>query len=146
DGLHHAAGSRKVHEVHGTYRTGRCPKCAAEYEMRGFYEELERGHLRVPQCAKCAAPIKPDIILFGELLPADAWRGAVEAAERCDLMLVLGSSLVVYPVAELPAIALSNSAGLVIVNLDSTGYDHLATVTVRGRLGEFAAAALDALN
>jgi NAD-dependent deacetylase len=144
DGLHHAAGSRNVYEVHGTYRTGHCTRCGVKFEMELFYAEIERGHMQVPTCEKCAVPIKPDVVLFGELLPVDAWQSSVNAAEQCDLMLILGSSLMVYPVAELPGIALSHGAGMVIVNLDSTGYDNLATVTIRGRLGEFAEAALAA--
>jgi NAD-dependent deacetylase len=89
-------------------------------------------------------PIKPDIVLFEDMLPVDAWDGSVKAAENCDLMLVFGSSLVVYPAAELPMMALSNGAPLVIVNLEPTAYDRLATLAIRSRLGDFAKAALAA--
>jgi NAD-dependent deacetylase len=99
--------------------------------------------MRVPCCTACGAPIKPDVVLFEDLLPEDAWQGAVEAAQNCDLMLVFGSSLVVYPAAELPMIAISNGAALVIVNLEATAYDAMATVNVRAKLGEFARAALE---
>ena len=78
------------------------------------------------------------------MLPVEAWEGSVEAAEKCDLMLVFGSSLVVYPAAELPMIALSNGASLIIVNLESTPYDAMAAVTIRAKLGDFAKAALAA--
>jgi NAD-dependent deacetylase len=144
DGLHRAAGSAKVYELHGTYRTGHCTKCGAGFEMAAFYSEIECGRLQVPLCTVCAAPIKPDVILFGDLLPVDAWQNSVEAAEKCDLMLVFGSSLVVYPAAELPMIALAGGAKLVIVNLEKTGYDGMAAVIVQGKLGEFAKAALAA--
>jgi NAD-dependent deacetylase len=144
DGLHHAAGSGKVYELHGTFRTGRCTKCGARFEMSEFYSGIESGQLRVPSCDKCRAPIKPDVVLFEDLLPEDAWQGAVEAAQQCDLMLVFGSSLVVYPAAEIPMIALTNGASLVIVNLEPTSFDVMATVNVRARLGEFAKAALAA--
>jgi NAD-dependent deacetylase len=144
DGLHHAAGSTKVFEVHGTFRTGHCTKCGAGCDMAPFYSEIESGRLTVPICAACRAPIKPDVVLFEDPLPYQAWRGAVEAAENCDLMLVLGSSLVVYPAAELPMIAVYSGAPLVIVNLEPTPYDHQATVAIRARLGEFATAALAA--
>ena len=144
DGLHHAAGSTKVFEVHGTYRTGHCTKCGAACDMAGFYTEIEAGRLRVPLCSDCAVPIKPDIVLFEDMLPVDAWDGSVKAAENCDLMLVFGSSLVVYPAAELPMMALSNGAPLVIVNLEPTAYDRLATLAIRSRLGDFAKAALAA--
>jgi NAD-dependent deacetylase len=141
DGLHHAAGSTVVHELHGTYRTGHCTQCGTAYEMAGFYSEIEAGRLKVPLCAGCSVPIKPDVVLFEELLPVDAWQGSVDAAGNCDLMLVFGSSLVVYPAAELPMIAISNGAPLVIVNMEPTSYDAMAAVTVRGKLGEFAKAA-----
>jgi NAD-dependent deacetylase len=107
---------------------------------------LKSGQLRVPRCTTCGAPIKPDVVLFEDLLPEDAWQGAVDAAQNCDLMLVFGSSLVVYPAAELPTIALSNGASLVIVNLEATAYDAMATVNVRAKLGEFAKAALAAFQ
>lgn len=144
DGLHTAAGSKTVYELHGTYRTGHCPQCGAGFEMQKFYSEIERGGLSVPLCSRCSVPIKPDIVLFEDLLPMDAWNGSVQAAKECDLMLVLGSSLVVYPAAELPMIAVENGAQLVIVNLGETPYDHMATVTLQSKLGEFAEAALAA--
>lgn len=144
DGLHHAAGSTKVFEVHGTFRTGHCTKCGAGCEMASLYSEIIAGRLTVPICSACRAVIKPDVVLFEDPLPYQAWRGAVEAAENCDLMLVLGSSLVVYPAAELPMIAVYSGAPLVIVNLEPTPFDHQATVAIRARLGDFAKAALAA--
>ncbi len=146
DGLHRAAGSTKVYELHGTYQTGHCIKCGASFEMAGFYSEIEGGRLRVPLCTACTVPIKPDVVLFEDLLPVDAWQSSVEAAEKCDLMLVFGSSLVVYPAAELPMIALANGAPLVIVNLEGTSYDSVATIAIRAKLGEFAKAALAAFS
>jgi NAD-dependent deacetylase len=95
-------------------------------------------------CATCRAIIKPDVVLFEDPLPFHAWQGAVEAAENCDLMLVLGSSLVVYPAAELPMMAVYNGAPLIIVNLEPTPYDNMAAVAIRARLGDFAKAALAA--
>jgi len=142
DGLHRAAGSKKVFELHGTYRTGHCPECGKGFEMAGFYSDMESGRLKIPLCPGCGTTIKPDIVLFEDLLPVDAWQGSVDAAQRCDLMLVLGSSLVVYPAAELPMIAVSNGAPLVIVNLEGTAYDGMARVLVQGRLGDFAKSAL----
>ena len=146
DGLHRAAGSTRVYELHGTHRTGRCTKCRKEYEMMGFYSEIKAGRLKVPFCDSCNEPIKPDVVLFEEMLPQDAWNRSVEAAEQCDLMMVFGSSLVVYPAAELPMIAVSCGAPLVIVNMEPTDYDRRAAVVVNGKLGEFAKAALAALS
>jgi NAD-dependent deacetylase len=142
DGLHRAAGSKEVYELHGTYKTGHCTRCGTSFEMDPFYSEIASGRLPFPRCPECRVPIKPDIVLFEEILPVEAWNASVQAAETCDLMLVFGSSLVVYPAAELPMIALENNARLVIVNLEPTSYDNLATVAIRGRLGDFCKAAL----
>ena len=142
DGLHTAAGSRAVYELHGTYRSGRCTKCAKAYEMAGFYAEIEAGRLPLPLCSACSAPIKPDIVLFEENLPEEAWEKSVAASGECDLMLIFGSSLVVYPAAELPMIALAGGAKLVIVNMEPTGHDSLAAVAIHGKLGDFARLAL----
>jgi NAD-dependent deacetylase len=140
DGLHQAAGSSVVHEIHGNFRAGHCTTCRAAYRMAEFYDQLERGEIELPVCAKCQSPIKPDVVLFGDLLPFDVWDRAVEAVRRCDLMLVLGSSLVVYPAAELPKTAIMRGAKLVIVNREPTDYDPLASVVVRSQLGDFARA------
>jgi NAD-dependent deacetylase len=145
DGLHHLAGSANVYELHGTLRTGHCTKCAIGYEMQRFYQDIACERLKIPLCDSCGAPIKPDIVLFEDFLPADAWDRSVAAAEKCDMMLILGSSLVVYPAAELPRIALASGAKLVIVNLEATGYDGVAAVSVQARLGEFAQKTLAAL-
>jgi NAD-dependent deacetylase len=144
DGLHQAAGSGKVFEIHGTCRTGHCPKCSASFEMGNFYSEIEKGQLKVPLCPACRISIKPDIVLFEEALPEDAWNNSVEAAQQCDLMMVFGSSLVVFPAAELPMIALESGARLLIVNFESTCYDHMAAVAIQTKLGDFAKYALAA--
>jgi NAD-dependent deacetylase len=141
DGLHQAAGSAKVCELHGTYHTGRCTECGVKYKMEGFYSEIEHGNIQAPFCADCQAPIKPDIVLFEDSLPQDAWEESLRAIERCDLMLVFGSSLSVFPAADLPMMALDHGARLVIVNLESTPYDEMA-LTVRVKLGDFAQAVL----
>jgi NAD-dependent deacetylase len=142
DGLHQAAGSRTVYELHGSFRSGRCIECNVVFEMTEFYDRIERGELKLPRCSKCDSPIKPDVVLFGDLLPVDAWNNAVEAAAKCDLMIVLGSSLVVFPAAELPNTALANGAKLIIVNREETPYDQMADVVVKGELGEFAQRAM----
>lgn len=145
DGLHHAAGSGRVYELHGTFRTGRCTKCRARFDMSDFYSGIESGQLQMPRCS-CGAPIKPDVVLFEDMLPEEAWQGAVEAIQNSDLMLVFGSSLVVYPAAELPMMAVSRGTPLIIVNLEATSYDSMAAVNVRAKLGEFAKAVLAALQ
>jgi len=138
DGLHQAAGSQTVYEIHGNFRTGRCVDCRAAYEMAAFYDRIERGEIELPLCSECRSPIKPDVVLFGDLLPFDVWDRAVEASRGCDLMLVVGSSLIVYPAAELPKLAVMNGAKLIIVNREVTDYDPMASVVIRGSLGDFA--------
>lgn len=138
DGLHQAAGSQTVFEIHGNFRTGSCVDCGAAYEMAAFFDRIESGEIELPLCLACNSPIKPDVVLFGDLLPFDIWDRAVDASRRCDLMLVLGSSLVVYPAAELPKIAVMHGAKLIIVNREATDFDPMAGVVVRGSLGDFA--------
>jgi len=142
DGLHHVAGSKTVYEIHGTIRTGHCTKCRKSFEMAAVYAAIEAGGPLPPLCPDCEWPIKPDTVLFDEMLPMDVWQAAQRAAERCDVMLVLGSSLVVYPAAELPEYAMKNGAKLIIVNLEPTDYDLRARVAIRSTLGEFAEAVM----
>lgn len=146
DGLHQAAGSRVVHEIHGTFRTGRCLDCRAQFEMADFYDRIERGELSLPRCSNCGAAIKPDVVLFGDLLPSQVWEQAVAAVMACDLLLVLGSSLVVYPAAELPQAAKAAGAQLMIVNREATDFDHLANVMLQTQLGDFARQASEKLS
>ena len=111
--------------------------------MAEFYSRIAAGDLKAPRC-HCGSIIKPDVVLFEDMLPVEAWEGSVEAVEKSDLMLVFGSSLVVYPAAELPMMAVSGGAPLVIVNMEETSYDRISAITVRGRLGDFAKHALAA--
>lgn len=115
DALHQKAGSRNVIEVHGTLKTMTCTQCyhraEAEPYLKAFVDSNEP-----PRCAKCGQLLKPDVILFGEQLPQSAWSAAQKAARECDLMLVVGSSLEVLPVAGLPMQALDRGAHLIIVN------------------------------
>jgi len=134
DGLHQAAGSTNVIEVHGNLRSASCVGCGERYPIRVLRDAVRAGTL--PRCGRCADLLKPDVVLFGEMLPEGAMRAAVREAERCDLMLVVGSSLVVAPVSQLPGTALAGRAHLAIVNLEETGYDRFARVVVRGYAGE----------
>ena len=143
DGLHQAAGSTRVYEIHGNFRTGHCVRCRRACQMSAYFTQLEQKLIAYPQCEECGGPIKPDVILFGDILPMDVWEAAVEAVEESDLLLVLGSSLVVYPAAGLPQIALSTGSRLLIVNREPTRYDWRAEVVVHGMLGDFARAILD---
>ena len=126
DGLHERAGSSPVFAVHGSAAIHHCRSCGA---ARTFDEiAAMRGGVpgAVPRCPECGGVFKPDITFFGEALPEEAFSGAVDLAGRCDLMVVLGSSLVVHPAASIPALAARRGAPLAIVNRGSTPLDDRA--------------------
>lgn len=128
DALHHRAGSRNVVEVHGSVRSLTCTRCFRRFDSEAFLPAyLETG--RAPQCGHCGGILKPDAILFGEQLPRAAWRLAEVACQACDLMLVVGSSLEVLPVASLPLTALEHGAQVMIINQSATYLDARAEVT-----------------
>ena len=129
DRLHRVAGSKRLIEVHGSIDTSSCTACQASYPLESVDALFTNG---VAHCSSCDGPIKPDVVLFGELLPEDAMREAQSLAEGCDLMLCVGSSLEVYPVAGLPQIALEAGAKLAIVTQGPTPYDSEAEVKLDG--------------
>jgi NAD-dependent deacetylase len=133
DGLHSTAGSTRVHEVHGTFRRARCLRCATSYPIEDVFDEVRRG--RVPQCDHCGGMVKPDVVLFGERLPPAFEEGAQDVA-GADLLLVLGSSLEVYPVADLVPAAKASGARVVLVNREPGPFDHLGDLVVHGELGQ----------
>ena len=119
DVLHQKAGSENVIEMHGTLRTLSCTQCFHQFEGSLFLEAfVEEGV--IPHCLDCGAILKPDVILFGEQLPQKAWLKAQKAARNCDLMLVVGSSLEVLPVAGLPIQMLDRGGHLIILNQSPT--------------------------
>ncbi len=127
DNLHQRAGSRNVIEVHGSLGTLTCPRCRKTYLGSDFYQAfVEEGAM--PSCPDDQALLKPDIVLFEEMLPEKAWRQAEEACSRADLLLVAGSALEVSPVNQLPVYALQNQAQVILVNLSSTYLDGSADV------------------
>lgn len=134
DTLHSRAGSRDVIEVHGSIRSFRCLACDSEEPLDRVLAQLEVRD--APLCPGCEAILKPGVVMFGELLPATAMRRAEELAEATGLLLVVGSSLQVWPVAELPRTALRAGAAVAIVNHEETGYDEAASVVVREPAGE----------
>jgi NAD-dependent deacetylase len=140
DTLHERAGSQDVIEVHGSIRTSSCLDC-------GHGEPLARvlELLSLPTCARCGAPLKPDVVMFGELLPEPAIERAMELARGAALLLVVGSSLEVWPVAGLPAETLAAGGKLAIVNKGRTDYDARAAVTIDGGAGDVLSAAAERL-
>lgn len=134
DGLHQAAGSQKVAELHGSLRRARCHQCGRKHSPDVLKRPVADFDA-LPRCA-CGGLIRPDIVLFGELLPQRAFNQAIEAVENCDALLVVGSSLQVYPAASLPQLALDSGARLWIINLTPTPYDSAAEIVVRSKAAE----------
>jgi NAD-dependent deacetylase len=144
DLLHARAGSREVVEVHGSIRTCRCPRCGATYALEDVLALLREG-VEAPRCTVCAAVLKPDVVFFGELLPAAAIDRAYELARSAALMLVIGSTLEVHPVAGLPLETLAAGGSLAIVNRGPTALDDRAALKIDGAAGEVLAAVVEAL-
>jgi NAD-dependent deacetylase len=142
DRLHRRAGTKRLIEVHGSIDTSSCTECHASYPLENVESLFDDG---VAHCATCSGLVKPDVVLFGELLPEEAMHEAQTLAERCDLMLCVGSSLEVYPVAGLPSIARAAGAKLAIVTQGATPFDSEAEVKLDGDVVEEMNAVLDAL-
>jgi NAD-dependent protein deacetylase/lipoamidase len=140
DGLHQRAGSRDVLEVHGSVRGAVCLACGASV---GFERVLEL--LPLPVCA-CGEVLKPGVVMFGELLPLAALERATELARRARLLIVVGSSLEVHPIAALPFDTLEAGGTLAIVNRGPTALDEHAKLILDGSAGEALREALEALG
>jgi NAD-dependent deacetylase len=144
DRLHRAAGSENVIEVHGSIETSSCLECGTAFGLEEIEEVFdERG---VAICSECGGPVKPDVVLFGELLPEEAMARATELAEEADLMLCVGSSLAVYPVAGLPQLTLERGGSVAIVTKGETPYDREAELKLEGEVDEELAALAAAIG
>jgi NAD-dependent deacetylase len=144
DRLHRAAGSENVIEVHGSIETSSCRECGATYGLEAVDELFdERG---VAICGECGGGVKPDVVLFGEMLPVEAMERATELAEAADLMLCVGSSLAVHPVAGLPQLTLAHGGSVAIVTKGETPYDRDAELKLEGEVDEELAALVAALS
>jgi NAD-dependent deacetylase len=131
DGLHQAAGSREVIELHGSIWRARCVHCESRHSLR----ELRFDH-EVPACFECGSPMRPDVVLFGEMLPVGAFEQAAARSNSCELCFVVGTSAVVYPAAAIPEIARATGAYLVEVNPERTPLSELCNEVVTGKAGE----------
>ena len=146
DGLHHRAGSGRVSELHGSLKTVSCLKCQSRFDSRqllpkveGWEERYQNGsyhHGAECRCPACGGLLRPDVVLFGESLPDEAWKTSQEWSRKADLFVVIGSSLVVSPANYLPQMAVEAGAKLLIINQESTPLDHLATWTIRVKAAE----------
>ena len=135
DLLHERAGSRDVIEVHGSIRSSTCPRCAASYALAQVVALLEAGD-GAPRCAACGTVLKPGVVFFGEPLPEAAIDRAFALAREAALLLVVGSSLEVHPVAGLPDETLAAGGSLAIVNRGPTPYDALAELRIDAAAGD----------
>jgi NAD-dependent protein deacetylase/lipoamidase len=143
DLLHERAGSRDVVEVHGSIRTSSCPGCAARYPLAEVAPLIESGG--APRCPACATVLKPDVVFFDELLPVAAIDRAFALAAEARLLLVVGSSLEVYPVAGLPEETLAAGGKVAVVNRTPTWVDGRAALVLRDGAGDVLEATVAAL-
>ena len=135
DGLHQAAGSRAVIEVHGSAASASCPVCGASHPRAAVVERFEAAPDHVPRCDR-GHPLRPDVVLFGDRLPEAAVQRAWDLAATTDLLLCVGSSLEVHPIAQLPQVALDGGARLAVVTRGPTPYDSRADVRLTGDVDE----------
>lgn len=137
DNLHQQAGNNPelVFELHGNMKWLNCLSCHKRYsldEIRKKYSSYDE----VPSCERCRGILKPEVVFFGEALPEETLYEATKRSKNCDLFIVIGSSLVVYPAAYMPMYAKEGGAKLVIVNRDETPYDNMADIVINGGAGE----------
>lgn len=135
DGLHQKAGSKNVIELHGNGSEAICLSCGRKYSMDTVLNIIKNTGIP-PKCPECGGILKPNVIFFGEQLPLNALNSAFKEAEKADVMLVIGSSLIVTPAAHLPLITKENGGRIIIINLEPTRLDHIADVIIRGRAAE----------
>jgi NAD-dependent protein deacetylase/lipoamidase len=143
DTLHAKAGSERVIEVHGSIRTSSCQNCGARIRTAEIEKLFDEDRAAI--CSSCGGPVKPDVVLFGEMLPADAIAEAEALAARADLMLCIGSSLEVFPVAGLPSVTLRSGGGLAVITIGPTPFDANAVVRMDGDVVADLEAVLQAL-
>jgi NAD-dependent deacetylase len=137
DNLHHKAGvpSEKIFELHGNVLWAVCLDCGRRYPFEAIKARIDGGE-EIPDCEGCGGMLKPNAVLFGEALPEDVLREASRRSSECDLFIVVGSTLVVYPAAYMPIYAVRAGAKLIIVNLSETPLDGQASVLIRAKAGE----------
>ena len=135
DRLHHKAHTKNIVEFHGNAYEAKCLSCGQIYEITTMVNQVMKGQSS-PSCEKCSGLLKPNAIFFGEPLESETLQAADEMISKCDLLLVLGSSLVVYPVAFYPKKIISKGAKLAIINIQETDIDSAAEVVIHEKIGE----------
>lgn len=132
DNLHEMAGSKNVYHLHGTIMTNHCPKCGKRYTLEQLEEKLEASF--TPFCDNCGDIIKPDVTLYEEMLPDDAWNNSMAAVSEADMLIICGTSLTVYPAAYI--VEYFKGKYLVIINRDATPKDAKADLVIHDSFGE----------
>ena len=145
DQLHARAGTQTLVEVHGTIAHSSCLGCGATYPLADVRARQAADAAGIPRC-DCGQPLKPDVVLFGEYLPVEALTRAQTLAAEADLLLCIGSSLEVYPVAQLPELTLAGGGRIAIMTQGATPYDGVATVRMGGDVVDELEAVLAALE
>ncbi|MEO1610058.1 MAG: NAD-dependent deacylase [Pseudomonadota bacterium] len=137
DGLHKLAGTRSdaIIEIHGSARHANCTGCGLRYEISECRAMLEKSG-QSPRCNECSGLIKTAVVMFGEQMPLKETDLAFEAAGQCDLFIAIGTSLAVYPAADLPGYAKRNGAKLAIINREPTELDWLADSVIHAGIGD----------
>lgn len=144
DGLHQRSGvpDEALIELHGNGTYARCLSCRERYELEPILRAFGEDET-LPICSRCGGIVKTATISFGQPMPEKEMRRAEAASRECDLFLVIGSSLVVYPAAALPGMAKASGASLVILNRDPTDYDAMADLVMHREIGSTLGAAMD---
>ena len=132
DHLHEMAGSKEVYHLHGTIMTNHCPKCGENYVLEQLEEKLKTSF--TPLCDRCGGIIKPDVTLYEEMLPDDAWNKSMAAVQQADVLIIAGTSLTVYPAAYI--VEYFRGKHLVIINRDETSRDGAAELVIHDSFGE----------
>ena len=123
DGLHSAAGNKNVFELHGSVHRNYCVSCGEKYDL-GYILQSDG----IPKCRKCGGTVRPDVVLYGEGLDEDVWQGAAKAISEADCLIVVGTSLTVYPAANM--LRYFNGKNLVLINKQKTPFDNMANLVI----------------
>jgi NAD-dependent deacetylase len=135
DNLHQTAGSKRIVELHGNYLRAHCLQCGKEYVGEEVHQRVVNGEIP-PKCDSCKGVLKSEAVLFGEPLPEKAMGEAIALCREADLMIVIGSSLTIYPAAYLPQLAKNSGAKIILVNLEGTNRNNVADIVIKGRATE----------
>lgn len=132
DNLHQTAGNKNVIELHGNYLKAFCIECGSEYFGKKVHESVAKGEIP-PKCEKCGGILKSEAILFGEPLPEEPMAKAIELCRSTDLMIVIGTSLTIYPAAFLPQLAKNAGAKIVLISLEGINKEGVGDIVLQGR-------------